>query len=246
MNLKCFFISCTIVFVLPATSSFSQKQNYLESKITIVNAGWELRGDLLLVKSKTKSPVVLLLNKANGDRQSYQLLAKLLAELNISSLRLDLRGHGESVNQGKFNPFDSLNNIKIDLDKTYTDIIAAHQYMLKVKQVDTSKIGIVGASYSGEEMMLASKTFKLASCYVALSPGSFSTESMNRIDNCNANMLFIKSMEERSMQGVEKDIFASSKKAQVLIVSGKNHATDILLAHPEISGMIADWLKRHL
>jgi hypothetical protein len=240
-----FFRIAGVFLLLITSSSFAQELNYVEKKITLTNDGWELKGDLILVKSKIKSPVVLMLNKANGDRKSYETLAKLLVQKNISSLRLDLRGHGESVNKGKFIPFDSLNNAKINLDESYTDIIAGHKYLLSINEVDTNKIGIIGASYSGEEMMISSRKFKIARSYIALSPGSFSDQSIAGIDSCNTSMLFIKSMDERSMQGFEKEVFAKSKKAQFLIVAGKIHATDILLSYPETCQLIADWLKNH-
>ena len=240
------FIPITLFLLLIAASANAQTTNYSQTQVIISNDGWELKGDLLLVESKTKTAIVLMLNKANGDRRSYEPLAQLLAENNISSLRLDLRGHGESINKGKFIPFDSLNNSKINLDDTYTDIIAAHRYLFSIKQVDTNKIGMIGASYSGEEMLISARNFKKAKCYIAISPGSLSTESIDSIDRYKASMLFIKSMDEKSMQRFEEKVFASSKRAQILIVSGKSHATDILLTNPEISELITDWLKRHL
>jgi len=237
------FLILNLVFLVSFYSSFAQEK-YVANQITISNDGWELKGDLILMK--TKSPVVLMLNKINGDRKPYETLAKLLAEKGISSLRLDLRGHGESINKGKFIPFDSLNNIKIKLEESYTDIIAAHKYLLSIQNIDSSKIGFVGASYSAEEMMVASRKFKYAKLYIALSPGSFSDESILDIDNIPTAMLFIKSMEEKSMIGFEKNVFSKSKKAQVFIVAGSIHATDILLSFPEVDSLIADRLKNNL
>jgi len=234
-------ISLTIV-----NSSNAQSIGYFEKTVTIKNQGWELRGDLLLVKTKTNAPVVLMLNKANGNRKPYQMLAKLLAARNISSLRLDLRAEGESINKGKFIPFDSVNNKKIDLEETYTDIIAAEKYLLGIRSLDSQKFAIVGASYSGEEMMIASRKFRAAECYIALSPGSFSNESIMKIDSSKANILFLKSMDEKSMQGFEKIVFSATKRAQVLIVPGAMHATDILDSYPDISLFLADWLHSHL
>ncbi len=224
---------------------FSQDLKQIESVVTIFNEGWQLKGDLILVHS-SNSPVVIMLNKANGDRKVYKDLAVELASKGISSFRLDLRGHGESTNKGRFIPFDSLNNSKLGLENGYTDIIAAHSYLLSLKRIDSNRIGVVGASYSGEEMMLASRNFKKAKTYVALSPGSFSAESISTIDSFFSPILFIKSSDERSMKGFETDIFSKSKKANIFVVSGKSHATDILVAYPEINTLIADWFKNHL
>ncbi len=213
-------------------------------KVVIESDGWQLRGDLLLTKAM--SPAVLLLNKANGDRNVYKELAVELARNGISSLRIDLRGHGESINKGKFIPFDSLNNLKLNLDSGYTDIIAAHKYLASLEHIDSNRIGIVGASYSGEQMMLAYRNYRMAKSYVALSPGSFSEESIASIDMFLTPMLFIKSIDERSMLGFETNLFLESKTAMVLIVPGKLHATDILQAFPKINTLISDWFKRNL
>lgn len=224
---------------------FGQNACHLES-VVIKNNGWELKGDLMLVTNKTNQPIVLMLNKANGDRKVYKALATRLAEKGISSLRMDLRGHGESINRGKFIPFDSINNSTLGMDSSYMDIIAVHNYLLTLKQIDKTRIGIVGASYSGEEMMIASRKFRMAKSYIALSPGSFSDESIVSVDSCLTPMLFIKSNDERSMQGFEADLFLKSKKAKLMIVAGKFHATDILEAFPEMNALLAAWLKSNL
>ena len=240
---KCFLVCLSVVISATAAGQFT---NYTEKEITVTNNGWLLKGNLILVRSKTKTPVVLLLNKANGDRKVYASLAKKLAAKNISSLRIDLRGHGESINKGKFIPFDSLNNVKLDFENGYTDIIAAYQCLLSIREIDSTRIGMVGASYSGEDMMLASRKFKYARSYIALSPGSFSDESMGCIDSLKTTMVFIKSFDERSMQGFEKTVFSKTKNAQFLTVAGRVHATDILVSNPEINGFIVSWLQDHL
>ena len=65
---------------------------------------WELIGDLVIPNTEEKPPVVLLLNKANGNREVYRTMANYLSDRGIASLRLDLRGHGESTNVEKFIP----------------------------------------------------------------------------------------------------------------------------------------------
>ena len=224
----------------------AQKIAYAEKKIIITNGDWQLKGNLLLVHNGKKSPIVLMLNKANGDRTVYENLSKQLAEKQISSLRIDLRGHGESINKGKFIPFDSANNSLLDMENTYTDIIEIQKYILSIPDIDTTKVGIVGASYSGEEMMIASRKFRYAKSYIALSPGSFSDESISCIDSLKTSMLFIKSYEERSMKEFENDLFSKAKNAKIIIVAGKAHATDLLITYPDLNAIIANWFVNHL
>lgn len=225
---------------------YSTFANAKETRVVIENDGWKLIGNLLIPKSKKAVPAVILLNKANGNRMVYESLARHLAENGIASLRVDLRGHGESINKGKFVPFQE--NAPDVLNDTDKDISAITQYLKVTKGIDTARIGFVGASYSGEEMAVSARKSGYAKAYVALSPGSFSEESVNAIDASGAAWLFIKSAEERAQ--TLKDFFSAvrlkSKQAQTLEVAGSKHATDILDSNLELSEIIAVWFKYRL
>ena len=217
-----------------------------ETRVVIENDGWKLIGDLLIPKAKKAVPAVVLLNKANGNRTVYVNLARHLAENGIASLRVDLRGHGESINKGKFVPFQE--NSTDVLSNTDTDIFAVTEYLKSAKEIDPNQIGVVGASYSGEEMAAAARKNGYAKAYVALSPGSFSEASIEALDTSGASWLFIKSAEERAR--TLKDFFSilrqKSKRAQTMEVAGDKHATDILDSNSELAEMIAVWFKYHL
>jgi dienelactone hydrolase len=217
-----------------------------EKRVAVESNGWRIVGDLLVPKVRRPVPAVILLNKAAGDRKVYERLARHLAENGIASLRIDLRGHGESINKGKFVPGnqDSL----VLIEGTNEDVTAAFRYLKTVAGIDTQKIGFVGASYSGEEMAVSARKYGYAKAYVALSPGSFSEASMEDIDRSGVSWLFIKSTEERARS--LKDFFQllrqKSRTAQIMEVAGTEHATDILTAHTELAEMIAVWFKYHL
>ena len=70
-----------------------------ETRVTITSEGWTLSGDFT-PGAPGRAPAVLLLNGAARDRSAYSSLARLLAVRGIGSLRIDLRGHGESINLG--------------------------------------------------------------------------------------------------------------------------------------------------
>lgn len=240
---KTLIIFLVAVVVLFACSGISA--NVKETRIVIENDGWQLIGNLLIPKSKKLVPAVILLNKANGSRTVYEKLAKHLAENGIASLRLDLRAHGESINKGAFGaPFDEkMRSLLLGSD---TDISAALDYLKKVKGIDVNRIGFVGASYSGEEMMVSARKNGYGKAYVALSPGSFGEESLNAIDASKASYLFITSAEERFLQGFLSNVRKKSKRAQTMEISGDKHATDILESNPELAEIIAVWFKYRL
>lgn len=107
---------------------------------------------------------------------------------------------------------------------------AAFRYLRSVRGVDAKRIGFVGASYSAEAMVACAREYEYGRAYVALSPGSFSEESMDSIDRRGIPWLFVESAQERS--GVMQDFLAVSRRrsrtAQTVEVGGTGHATDIL------------------
>ena len=174
----------------------------------------------------------------------YKELALQLAARGIASLRLDLRGHGESTNLGRFVPGERQRSPLIwDAE---VDVTAAHQYLRSHARIDGDRIGIVGASYSGEEMAEAGRVDGYAQGYVTLSPGSFSEESIESIDASGVPWLFIISKNERYLQEITAMLQAQSQTVEIVIVPGARHATDILEAHPDMAERIAVWLAQRL
>src|SRR5688500_600269 len=215
-----------------------------ERRVEITNNGWKLIGDLTVPRSFKPLAAVILLNKANGNRHVYARLAQHLAANNIASLRIDLRAHGDSINKGKFVPFQQ--NAAEIMNGADTDIWAVTQYLRKLKGIDPQRIGYIGASYSGEEMAVSSRKNGYQKAYVALSPGSFSDESLDAIDGSKSHWLFVRSVEERSMRTFPERLHAKSKTSQMIEVPGTKHATDIIESSPEIAEMIAVWFKNKL
>lgn len=215
-----------------------------ETRVVVDSDGWQLVGDLLLPASEAPVPAVLMLNKAAGDRTAYRDLARHLADRGIASLRLDLRGHGESVNLGRFVPGEQPRSPMIwDAE---VDVWAAHQYLQAQARIEGERIGIVGGSYSGEEMAEAGRLHGYARAYVALSPGSFSDESIRGLDASGVPWLFVASKNERFLREITASVQAESQTVELLIVPGTGHASDILDEHPEMAERIAVWLTEAL
>ena len=240
------------IFLALTISLFSLQSRDVESKtvketrVIVESDGWKLVGDLVIPKSNRPVPAVILLNKAAGDRTVYKALAASLAERGIASLRVDLRGHGESINKGKFIPFNPQSLALTEA--AHEDVSAVLRYLKTVRGIDAQRIGFVGASYSGEEMAVSARKYGAGRAYVAFSPGSFSEESMVAIDRSHVPWLFIKSAQEKakSLQDFLTVLRQKSRTAQLMEVSGGEHATDILTAHPELAEIIAIWFKYNL
>lgn len=218
-----------------------------ETRIVIDSRGWQLVGDLRLPRSEAPLPAVLMLNKAAGDRTVYTELADHLAARGIASLRLDLPGHGESTNLGRFIPgeTDSLARESM-IWQSDIDVTAAHEYLKAHARIDANSIGMIGGSYSGEEVAEAGRARGYAQAYVVLSPGSFSEASVRGIDSSGVAWLYIVSKKGRFLQEITASVQAESETVEMVIVPGAEHATNILHAHRGIAERIAVWLAHAL
>ena len=243
-SLRCFRRLATLTFcgLAVVLSGYGQSG---ERRVEIENQGWKLVGEFRRAEQSGASPAVLLLHQADGSRDEFKELARLLAANGIASLRLDLRGHGESTNKGEFGPpYDE--KMRAILAGTESDISAALVYLRKQEGIDTKRIGVLGSSYSGEFLAIAGRKSGFEKAYVELSPGSFSEESIKNIDPSGAFWLFVRSVDEPHLKGLHEDIRKVSKRAQLYEVAGKEHASRLLPAVPGLTEMIAVWFKHNL
>lgn len=239
--MKTKFVFLFVIFFLSVTHIiYGQASEKTELEVTVKNEGWKLIGDLMLPDSKGVFPAVLMLNKANGDRQVYESLANHLADRGIASLRMDLRGHGGSTNIEKFIPYEKNPNPLIgDAEK---DVIAAINFLKTHPRINSNKIAALGASYSGEEVAEAGRKSGYVQAYVVLSPGSFSDESIEGIDSSNVPWLFVVSKREKYLQEITKSVQEKSEHVEIIIFPGTEHASRILTSEKDLAERIAVWL----
>lgn len=222
----------------------SSKPWFDEERVVVKSGEWELIGDLRIPKADDPSPVVLLLNKANGNREVYKEMARQLADRGIASLRLDLRGHGESINVDTFVPGEVPRSPLIwDAE---ADVMAAVEYLKNHPKLDASRIGIVGASYSGEEMAEAGRLTSYVQLYVELSPGSFSDESIAGIDESGVPWLFVVCNNEKYLKEISALVQAKSKTVEFLALPGTEHATRLLEEYEDLAERIAFWISKRI
>ena len=212
-------------------------------RVTIPSSGWALIGNYVRPSTGEPLPAVLLLHGAARDRRAYLTLSQELARRGVASLRIDLRGAGESTNLGRFEPGGAPPRW---FGETHRDVAAALTWLRAQPGVDSKRIGVLGASYTGEAMAVAARYGAAAAAYVALSPGDFSEASTRAIDHSGIPWWFIASADERFAQSVVRGIPATSRTARTTIVEGTSHASDILSPHVALNAEIADWFASRL
>lgn len=239
-----------IVFLILPCGVFGQSpvdkpQDVPEAeRVVIESDGWKLVGDLQLPSSEPPYPAVFLFHQAAGERSVYAELADHLSRKGVASLRLDLRGHGDSTNLGEFVPGEtSFDPIIWDAER---DVLAAVRYLSSDERFDKSRFGFVGASYSGEEVAEAGRLAGYGAVYVLLSPGSFSDSSIREIDKSRAHWLLVTSRDDPYLKEITSALWNESETLELNLIPGSSHATNMLLDDPGLAERIAVWAARRL
>jgi len=208
--------------------------------------GWQLHGVWQPVEGH--APAVLLLHDAAGDRSNFATLAEALAGAGVHALRLELRGHGASTNLGRFEP-PYADNLHIN-QEAWHDIVVAIEWLRAQPLV--GRIGVVGASYSGEQAALALREGDtLADAYVMFSPGNFQDESMAAANSSGVPWLFLRTEKEspNSLRWIDEIFTVLPEIApgtEVRVYPGGGHASEMLEGRPELAAETAAWLARAL
>jgi len=225
-------------------------------RVEIDSEGWTLVGDLTTPESVSPISFAILLHKAAGDRDAYVTMAEAMATRGIASLRIDLRGHGDSINLGRFDPEISryldendpaiVRNFSLIRDGD-RDVVSIMRWLDERPGLNSLPLVVVGSSYTGEEMVEAAEDTRFADVYVALAPGSFSAESIAAIDPSGVPWLFVRAEVELPFF---PDLFVAiregSETAEIWTLPGEGHATDLFDHNPELHLRLIDWITEQL
>ncbi len=120
--------------------------------------------------AKANSPAVLLLHQFGSDRASYDEFAKDLQKKNFGVLAIDGRGFGESTKttDGKTvaaeRTAEGVKGMEADAAKAF-------DFLAKQKNVDATRMGIVGASYGSSLAIIYAAENPKVKAVALLSPG---------------------------------------------------------------------------
>lgn len=225
-------------------------------RVEISSGGWTLVGDLTTPETMSLNAFALLLHKAAGDRKAYVAMAEAMAARGIASLRIDLRGHGDSNNLGAFDPEISryLDDNDPAIVRNFSlirngdrDIVSIMQWLDEQPRLTSLPLVVVGSSYTGEEMVEAAVETRFADIYVALAPGSFSEESIAAVDPSEVPWLFVRAEVELPFF---PELFAAiregSESEEIWIIPGEGHATDLFDHNPNLHLRLIDWITDRL
>ena len=244
----------SMIFALLLTAMMSAHGD--DTRIEIDSDGWTLIGDLTTPEAEPVTAFALLLHKAAGDRKPYVTMAEAMAARGIASLRIDLRGHGDSINLGAFDP--EIGRYLDENDPAIVrnfaliragdqDIVSIMRWLEKQPRFAELPLIVIGSSYTGEEMVEAAAETRFADIYVALSPGSFSDESIAAIDPSDVPWLFVRAeVELPFFPELFSAIREGSDTAEIWLLPGEGHATDLFDHNPQLHLRLIDWTTERL
>ncbi len=203
-------------------------------------------------ESGTKdSPAVLLLHQWQSDRKSYDEFAKQLQKQGIGVFAIDGRGFGESVKttDGKDISAERTDAVVESMKK---DVENAFLTLRDQNNVDTKRIGVVGASYGSSLALLLAAQNPEVKAVVLLSPGlnyfgNMPTEPAIQKLGDRALLMVAAEDDKESADSVRKLKEAGgNEKYEVKIYPKGGHGTNLFAAKVGLEKVLEDFLKKNL
>ena len=133
--------------------------------------GIEIVGDFLPAQDGRAS-VVILLHMYRQDRSTWQPLIGALHEADIAVLAIDLRGHGQSIQPMSMGLKDKVMRHDEELFRSmYRDVMAAYTWLSGRRDIDLSRLGMVGASVGCSVAIDYAARDRSVDVVVCLTPG---------------------------------------------------------------------------
>lgn len=203
--------------------------------------GVEIVGDYL--SSEPGAPVVLLLHMMPADRTSWRPFADRLRTAGYGSLAIDLRGHGESVNQGNrtlnYKQFGDAEH-----QASIRDVEAAASFL---KERGSGQVMLAGASIGANFALQYLKEHPEVPAAILLSPGAnyrgIKTEPFMRALAPHQRVLFAASREdEYSFETIQALAAVKSEGVTKVEFDGLGHGTTMFERKQELMDEVISWL----
>jgi pimeloyl-ACP methyl ester carboxylesterase len=179
---------------------------------------------------------VLLLHMWPADRTSWTGLQSLLAERNMASLAIDLRGHGESSG--------SVDN---DASAMHLDVDAALDWMMGREVMPH---GIVGASIGANLAIQAMARRPDLIAGVLLSPGIefhriTTLDAAARLTELQSLYVVASKGDDQESADASQAIIdaATTKDKSIELLANAGHGTQMFDRHTDLPVSIANWLN---
>lgn len=191
-------------------------------------------------------PVVILLHMYRSNRAAFKPLTAELNKAGFATLAIDFRGHGDSggklrdaltrsVEQRDTQVFNAMDG----------DVRAAYEFLAARKDVDVSRLAIVGASVGCSIAMKYAAADRSVDAVVCLSPGLdyLGVDSKGPIKQLKGQSVWLVATEDEK-QAVDELAKLNPNVKHDILGPGKIHGTAMFGQIAGIEGKIVDLLKQ--
>jgi dienelactone hydrolase len=213
--------------------------------------GVTITGNLVQGNGGGSRPAILLVHQLGSDKSSYVEFQTALADAGITSLAIDLRGHGESTADGTLN-FRDFNNEQWAM--LSEDIIAALDYMNANPEINSNAIGIIGASIGANLAVtvtagiVSSGGAPVPKGLVLLSPGMNyrGIQPLTLARDIRRIPVLIVSANGDGQSFSGSQALSNATNGELIEFDGSDHGTDLFNAHPGLTMEIIQWLRSRI
>lgn len=197
------------------------------------------------------SPAVLMLHQFGANRASFKDLAQQFQSNGIAVLTIDGRGFGESTKRADGSKV-AVSQSNEAVAGMKSDVAAAVKFLSEQKNVDKSRIGIVGASYGSSLAIIYAAENPEIKSVALLSPGTNyfgNLPTIPAIEKYGARPVLIVAAEddeESATASRQLDKLAAGNKHQLQIYKNGGHGTGIFSAGVGLEKLLLEFFRQNL
>jgi pimeloyl-ACP methyl ester carboxylesterase len=195
--------------------------------------------------SPAGAPGLVLVHQFGLSQAQWGQLPERLALRGYRVLLLDLRGHGGSDPYGG----PRLDALLTDPAGAPRDVAAALAYLGVEGEADPARLGVVGTSVGANLAVVAALTQGVATA-VALSARIPPTEALAARPARGMRGVYYLAGEldpgGQAADGRALHTATAEPRGLTILPGSRAHGVELLSQHPEVEGLVTDWLAAHL
>ena len=178
-----------------------------------------------------------------------------MAKQKIAVLRIDWRGRGQTRFKGgkryDYNEFPELDN---EREKVWVDVQTAVDFLAALDRVDEQRIGIVGATFSTNQVLLAAAGDPRVQAMVLVAVYVLDEKSKNYLASDDGPpVLFLVSEEDYnfsrgSLAQFTKEAYklSTNPESKLIVYQGLGRGTEMFHVNEDLEPMVAEWIAARL
>ncbi|MFQ5975157.1 MAG: alpha/beta hydrolase [Candidatus Hydrothermarchaeales archaeon] len=184
-----------------ALTPVEEGEDYVLKKAVFESKGAEIYSLIFMPKSDEKGPGLVIAPGAGPTKESRIEMARFLADLGFASIILDQRTFGETG--GTIANFQEdmafmAQGIEPDQHKMVYDILVAYDVIKDQKEVDASRVILIGESMGGRFSIIAGALDSSIDGVIGISTGGYGTHTSQKTSLTPEQLKFLASVDPDS------------------------------------------------